>query len=120
MDNKFKVIIKDGRLNFYDLNKFQQLLKSKDGKKGYIIFEDDIPQTTSGNEKLYKWWLDIINTYLHSTPEEIDSSLRSRFINDRQIEDLSFKEFYYFLDKVESWAVIDMEFHKITLPRNDK
>lgn len=112
-------VSKNGMLQFYDLEAFQNYCKANMNQKFFISFERLADENSIQSLfQLYTWWIDLIAKELYETKEEVDDTLSYLFLTEQRWSktldkpitafknkaDMSYSDWIMFLRKIVTLA----------------
>lgn len=123
----------NGRLQFYDLEKLQEVFLDNKNFEGYITFHR-VSSDLESMHKLYRWWVSDISDHTGESKENTDEDLCCMFLSYQKYnaiakktitlikskDDLSYNDWIVFLRKINSMAMENLGFmdekNESTLP----
>lgn len=93
---KFRIeVSNNGKLQFYDLQGYREILLSNKGFSGFLQFNRiSNDSSLEGMFKIYKWWVDIISDDLGEIYENTDDTLCQMFLSEERFNKITNKPMY--------------------------
>ena len=128
-NKKHAITVKNGKVQFEDLYKFNQHLAAYEGRKAWLTIGGR-KNNRSNNQNAYYWGvvLDMLGKYLGYFPDEIHEVLKQKFLPKKSLvfksEEIIIAEstttldtqgFEDYLEMIRTWASSELQFY-IPLP----